>query len=49
MNGVIRILMNPLVLIQKLIFMRWGEGLGAWDWHMHTRVYGMDGQWGPAV
>ena len=21
-----------------------GEGLGVWDWHMHTEVYGMIGQ-----
>ena len=25
------------------------DGLGAWDWHMHTEVYGMIGQWGPAI
>ena len=25
------------------------DGLGAWDWQMHTSVYGMDGQQGPAV
>ena len=24
-------------------------GLGVWDWHVHTGVYGMMGQWGPAV
>ena len=24
-------------------------GLGVWDWHMHTIIYGMDGQQGPAV
>jgi len=29
---------------------RLGEGwTGAWDWHMHTAVYGMIGQWQPAV
>ena len=31
---------------------RWGEGrdgLGIWDWPMHTEVYGMTGQQGPAV
>ena len=31
---------------------RWGsgrDGLGVWDWHMHTKAYGMTGQWGPAV
>ena len=22
------------------------EGLGVWDWHIHTEVYGMIGQWG---
>ena len=22
-------------------------GLGVWDWHIHTTVYGMDGQIGP--
>ena len=28
----------------------WRRGeLGIWDWHMHTVVNGMDGQWGPAV
>ena len=27
-----------------------GEGMdGAWVWHMHSEVYGMTGQWGPAV
>ena len=25
------------------------DGLGVWDWHMHTEVYGMTGQQGPAV
>ena len=25
------------------------DGLGLWDWHMHTEVYGMTGQKGPAV
>ena len=32
---------------------RWGwgggDGLGIWDWHLHTVVYGMTGQQGPAV
>ena len=23
--------------------------LGVWDWHMHTEVYAMTGQWEPAV
>ena len=23
--------------------------LGTQDWHVHTNVYGMDGQWGPAI
>ena len=28
----------------------WGwHGLGVWDWHIHTVVYGMIGQRGPAV
>ena len=22
------------------------DGLGVWDWHMHTEVYRMTGQWG---
>ena len=26
-----------------------GDGLGALDWHLHTVVYGMTGQQGPAV
>ena len=26
-----------------------GGGLGVWDWHMHTEVYEMIGQWGPSV
>ena len=26
-----------------------GGRLGIWDWHMHTVVYGMNGQQGPAV
>ena len=25
------------------------DGLGVWDWPMHTVVYGMTAQWGPAV
>ena len=25
------------------------DGLGVWDWHMHTELYGMIGQQGPAV
>ena len=25
------------------------DGLGGWNWHRHTKVYGMIGQWGPAV
>ena len=25
------------------------DGLGVWDWHLHTEVYGMTGQRGPAV
>ena len=25
------------------------QGLEIWDWHIHTIVYGMNGQWGPAV
>ena len=25
------------------------DELGVWDWHMHTIVYGIDGQWGPYV
>ena len=25
------------------------DGLGFWDWHMHSVVYGMTGQQGPAV
>ena len=25
------------------------DGLGGWDWHMHTVVYVMMGQLGPAV
>ena len=32
---------------------RWGvrgrDGLGVWDWHMHTEVYRMIDKWGPAV
>ena len=28
----------------------WGkDGLGVWDWHMHTEIYGMISQCGPAV
>ena len=26
-----------------------GMDRGDWDWHMHTEVYRMTGQWGPAV
>ena len=25
------------------------DGLGVWDWCMHTEVYERIGQWGPAV
>ena len=25
------------------------DGLGVWDWHVYTEVYGMIGQQGPAV
>ena len=25
------------------------DGLGVWDWHLHTEMYGMTGQQGPAV
>ena len=24
------------------------HGWGLWDWHMHTEVSGVTGQWGPA-
>ena len=27
----------------------WSKWIEDWDWHMHTIVYLMDGQWGPAV
>ena len=27
----------------------WRDGLGVWDWHKHTAVCGMIGQWGPVV
>ena len=26
----------------------WG-GVGVWDWHLHTEVYGRSGKQGPAV
>ena len=25
------------------------DGLGVWDWHIHTVKYGMIGQWGSAL
>ena len=25
------------------------DGLGVWDWHLHTEIYGMMGRWGPAI
>ena len=25
------------------------DGLGVWDWHVHTEVYGMISQWAPAI
>ena len=28
---------------------REGDGLGIWDRHVYTEVYGMTGQWGPAA
>ena len=44
---------NRLTDFEKLILTkgdRWGvgrrDGLGVWDWHMHTDIYGMIGQWG---
>ena len=36
------------LMVTKRDRWRWGE-LGFWDWHMHTDVYGMIGQQGPAV
>ena len=27
----------------------WRDGLGIWDWHMHTEIHGMIGQWEPAL
>jgi len=27
----------------------WGDGLGVWDQHIYTIIYGMDGKQGPAV
>ena len=26
----------------------WGSGLGVSDWHMHSEVNGLTGQWEPA-
>ena len=34
---------------QKQIYGYQRDGLGVWDWHVQTMVYGMDGQQGPAV
>ena len=33
---------------------RLGEGVGGmdwgfWDWQIHTEIYGMIGQWAPAI
>ena len=25
------------------------DGLGVWEWHKRTEVYGMIGQWGPLL
>ena len=47
---------NRLKAFEKLMFTkedRWGwqgsDGLGVWEWHMHTEVYGMIDQLGPSV
>ena len=39
---------------KKLMVIKMGrlggdEGLGIWDWHMHSEVYGMIGQLGPGA
>ena len=48
-----RIETDSQTLKTKLWLQKWKgamrNGLGVWDWHMHTEVYGMIGQWGPAV
>ena len=38
---------NTLMLTKRKM---WGgrDGLGVWNWHKHSIVYGIDGQWGPA-
>ena len=28
---------------------RWGDALGFWNWHRHSEVYRMTGQWAPPV
>ena len=35
----------------KLMLPKWNGGsrLRVWDWHLHTEIYGIIGQWGPAV
>ena len=38
-----------LRLLKRAGGSQWRDGLDAWDWHMHTEVYGMTGQWGPAI
>ena len=45
---------NELTGFEKLVVTRGigrvgRGGLGVWNWHMHVEVYGMTGQWGPAV
>ena len=36
--------LKNLWLLKVTDYRRQGEGLGVWDWHMHTEVYGMIGK-----
>ena len=40
---------NKLMVTKGVRLAGGRKGLGVWDWHVHTAVYGMIGQWGPAV
>ena len=40
---------NKLMITKGDRWVHGADGLGVWDWHMHTEEYGMSGQLGPAA
>ena len=40
---------NRLTDFETLTLIKAGLDWGVWDWHMHTEVWGMTGQKGPAA